>query len=234
MDIKDCGIKTPAEHSIRHSNISVGKGVTGKSAIPYETAQCSARTEFPVLASPRPFSCFYAALHHHTSICTRWLLDFRRAIHARWHFHCALAFPPRDICPLAVSRMPAPARTSAARSPFPGFPHAHAHSHFRCALAVSRMPARCFPHARSLFPGFPHACSLIARPRPLAFPAHPLAVFRTPAHRFLVSCTPASRFLLRLVLPPLPRASSSASRFPSASPHLRFAEPGAERDKNWL
>ncbi|KAJ7838309.1 hypothetical protein B0H13DRAFT_2367573 [Mycena leptocephala] len=188
MDIKDCGIKTPAERSIRHSDISVGKGVTGKSAIPYETAQCSARTEFPVLASPRPFLCFYAALHRHTSICTSgYSISAARYTPAcRFpHVH-ARCFPHAYAC-----------------SPFPGFPHTHAHSHFRCVLAfpcvlaVSRTPARCFPHA--------HACS--------RFPA--------PAR-----C---------LALPPPPRASSSASRFPSASAPFRLAslrlagkaEPGA-------
>jgi hypothetical protein len=153
MDIKDCGIKTPAERSIRYSDISVG---TGKSAIPYETAQCSARTEFPVLASPRPFSCFYAVLHCHTSICTRGLLDFRRTMHARSHFHHAIharsLFLTRPR--LLAVRTPMPARISAAcspfpapsaaRSPFPGFPHAHARSHFCCALAVSHTPVSRF------------------------------------------------------------------------------------------
>ncbi|KAJ7801149.1 hypothetical protein B0H13DRAFT_2390129 [Mycena leptocephala] len=157
MDIKDCGIKMPAELSIRHSNISVGKGVTGKSALPYKTAQCSARTEFPVLASPCPFSCFYATLHHHTSICTS-------AAHACSHFAWLL--------------------------------------NFCCALDVSRTPARCshdysISAARSLFP---------AR-------SHPLAV----------SC--AQHFLLRLALPPPPRASPSASRFPLRLASLHFASP---------
>jgi hypothetical protein len=82
------------------------------------------------------------------------------------------------------------------------FPHTHARSHFHCVLAVSRMPVRCTP-ARC----FPHARS----------PHCALVFSRTPAR-----C---------LALPPLPRASSSASRFPSAlrfppaSPHLHLASP---------
>ncbi|KAJ7893754.1 hypothetical protein B0H13DRAFT_2339569 [Mycena leptocephala] len=185
MDIKDCGIKTPAELSIRHSDISVGKGVTGKSAIPYETAQCSACTEFPVLASPHPFSCFYAALQRHTSICTSAL-------------RMATRFPLRDTCPLAVSCTPTPARISAACSLFPARPlTAHARSLFparprllafllrvRCSLhdRSLRTPARCFLHAhtRSLFP---------TRPRPLAFPLH----IRCSPHDCSL-CTPARCF----------------------------------------
>ncbi|KAJ7881852.1 hypothetical protein B0H13DRAFT_2344960 [Mycena leptocephala] len=148
MDIKDCGIKTPGELSIRHSDISVGKGVTGKSAPPYETTQCSARTEFSVLAPPLPFSYFSAVLHLRTSICTTG---------ARRHSD--------------VSRMPAqfPARPLASLLRAGCFPPHCAHP-----LAVSHTTAHCArpfiarpltAHARS-----PHARSL--------FPARPFAVFR--------------------------------------------------------
>ncbi|KAJ7873725.1 hypothetical protein B0H13DRAFT_2348883 [Mycena leptocephala] len=213
MDIKDCGIKMPAERSIRHSDISVGKGVTGKSAIPYETAQCSARTESPVLASPLPFSCFYAALCHHTSICTSgYSISAARYTPARCFPRARSLFPacsrPLAVfrCTLAVSRTRTPA---VSRTPTPAVPARPRPplTVFRCALAVSRAPARRFLRARSLFP---------TRSRPL-----------------VVSHAPARC----LALPPPPRASSSASRFPSASPHLRLAgeaEPGAERDINWL
>ncbi|KAJ7893753.1 hypothetical protein B0H13DRAFT_2339568 [Mycena leptocephala] len=127
----------------------------------------------------------------------------------------ATRFPPRDARPLAFPLCTRP-RT----------------------LTVSRTPARCpHAHARSPFPDSPHAHARSS------FPTCPFA---------------ASRLLLRLALPPPPRASSSASRFPSASrlpsasPHLHLAllrlaplclarlclageaEPGAERDKNWL
>ncbi|KAJ7831270.1 hypothetical protein B0H13DRAFT_2431691 [Mycena leptocephala] len=240
MDIKDCRIKTPAELSVRHSDISVGKGVTGKSALPYETAQCSTRTEFPVLASPRPFSCFYAALHRHTSICTSALrMATRFPLHARCFPHARisaarslfpacprpLAFPLRARCSphaRSLSSTPMPDRISAARSLFPArplaFPHARSLSH---PLAFP-LCDRCFPRAHSLFP---------AHPRPLAFarslfPAQTLTVHArslfparpSPLARSL-PCTSssASRFLLHLALPPPPRASSSASRFPSTS-----------------
>ncbi|KAJ7823000.1 hypothetical protein B0H13DRAFT_2376323 [Mycena leptocephala] len=85
----------------------------------------------------------------------------------RYTFARPFAPPPRISHPLAAIPI------------FPACPLAfpHARSHFCCALAVSRMTARCFLRARS-----PHCV---------------LAVSRTPAR-----C---------LVLPPPPRASSSAS-----------------------
>jgi hypothetical protein len=116
---------------------------------------------------------------------------------------------------------------------FPACPLAVLHAHARSLSHPLAFPLcdRCFPHARSLFP---------ARPRPLAFPlcaccslhnrslrtparcfphAHTRSPFPTsplPVHPLAASC-----FLLCLVLPPPPCASSSASRFPSASPHQR-------------
>jgi hypothetical protein len=252
MDIKDCGIKMPAELSIRHSDISVGKGVTGKSAPPYETTQCSTRTEFSVLASPRPFSYFSTALHLRTSICTTG---------ARCHSDVSptpTPFPPPARCShdYSISARPLafPLRARC-------FPHAHTISLF-ARLLDFRMPARCFPHDRSLrMPVhrtstrcFPHAHAhshfcMPARCFPHARSPHcTLAVSRTPTRCFphvrsphcalAIPCAPA-RFLHARSLP---RASSS--HFPSAShfPPPRLAplrlagkaEPGAERDKDRL
>ncbi|KAJ7812338.1 hypothetical protein B0H13DRAFT_2383284 [Mycena leptocephala] len=128
--------------------------------------------------------------------------------HTRSHFRCALAVSrtptPLPARLLAVSRTPTPACISAATS-FPARP-----------LAVSRTPTSArISAARSLFP---HAHARSHFRCVLAVPTRPPA--RAPA-----------RFLLRLALPPPPRASP-----PPRAP-LRLtgeAEPGAERDKNWL
>jgi hypothetical protein len=113
-----------------------------------------------------------------------WLLDFRRAIHARLlfpasrsHFRmsarpCLLAFPltvPRTTahCARLLAVSHTPARVSAACSLFPTCPR---------PLAVPCTTARCFlhTHARS------HFCCTLAVPRMTAHCARPLAVSHMP------------------------------------------------------
>ncbi|KAJ7789555.1 hypothetical protein B0H13DRAFT_2394802 [Mycena leptocephala] len=142
MDVKDLQDKNTSR--TLNKTQSVGKGVTGKSVPPYETAQCSARTEFSVLASPRPFSCFSATLHLRTSICTTGALDVSH-------------MPARFARPLTVrmtTQFPLHARC---------FPHAR-----------SMFPARplAFPHAHSLFPACSRPLAFPLRARSL-FPARP-------------------------------------------------------------
>ncbi|KAJ7832700.1 hypothetical protein B0H13DRAFT_2370825 [Mycena leptocephala] len=134
--------------------------------------------------------------------------------------------------------------------------HFHLHEwllDFRCAIhACSPFPAR----ARPLFPARLRPLTVSwfpARPRPLAFPLrarrfplrarrflHTRSLFPARPRPLAVSHAPARclALLLCLALSPLPHASSSASHFllRLALP-LRLAgkaEPGAERDINWL
>jgi hypothetical protein len=142
----------PAELSIRHTDISVGKGVTGKSAIPYETAQQrSARTEFPVLAFPRPFSCFYAALQRHTSIRTSAL---RMATQFPARDTCLLAFPPAHRFPCSLF--------SARLRPFVfplAFPPAHRFPRSLFSARPHPLAISCAPACRLALPPPPHASS---------------------------------------------------------------------------
>ncbi|KAJ7835769.1 hypothetical protein B0H13DRAFT_2369150 [Mycena leptocephala] len=165
---------------------------------------------------------------------------------ARPHFRfpvCSLAAIP----PLTVSRTPT-RRFSAAHSLFPTHPLAafplrslfpfplrarcflHTPSPlFRCLLAVSRTPTRI---------------SVVCSP----FPARPLATFRcalTVSHASAHCLTLPARPLAALRFPSVPCARSPP-RAPLHLAPLRFAslafafaergeaEPGAERDKNWL
>jgi hypothetical protein len=120
----------------------------------------SAAQYMPARCFPHARSHFRMPAHSHTRS------HFRRVMHARLHFRCALAVPHTTAhCarPLAVSRMPPPARISAARSQFPArLLTAHARSLFPARPRPLAFPlrARCSPHNRSLRTPtrcFPHA-----------------------------------------------------------------------------
>jgi hypothetical protein len=170
-----------------------------------------------MLRSHRILCSCVPALHPRTSICTYpvpFSVFLRRATPSHFHLHDRRSLPFRCFPHARLHARSLFARLLDFRMPARCFPHAcllhtpslfSAHPFAALPLAVSRTPicctpARCFPHTRS-----PHTCSL--------FPARLFTVSRAPAHR--------------LVLPPLPRASSSASCFllrlalPSASPRRR-------------
>ncbi|KAJ7835780.1 hypothetical protein B0H13DRAFT_2369160 [Mycena leptocephala] len=176
-------------------------------ALPFARPTLAAIPMFP--ARPRPLAL--SNVSRMPACIPAFPLSFPHA-HARLHFHRLLM--PARICTAQHATVRFLHARSPLRSLFPAcpfaaarFPHTHARSHLHC---TTHRRARCFPHARS-----PH-CALVS---PRALPPPPRASSST------------SHFLLCLALP-----LCLASPPPRLAP-LRLtgeAEPGAERDKNWL